>query len=477
MLGASLVTARAYAQGAAPVAAGAVPTGKDFILRGGMVVTMDPAIGDLLKGDVHVKDGAIVAIGPDLAAPGAEIIDADGMIVMPGLVETHWHMWNNLFKNMVKQGRGYVELKNGLGRFHEPEDFYNAVRLAMTEATNAGITTVMNYAHNTLTPAHVDAEIKAMVESGLRGRYAYGGADPTPKDKTMDIADALRANREWFSGNHEWTGRVDFGFSTRAPGGLPDVYAQEFKAAKDNGLPIIMHGGQSPAFKVPVVKLNQEGFVDKSTIFVHSLLFTEEDRAILAKTGASNSMSLGNEFPHGQRNAGAAVRQQMLLQIKEGVNVCLSFDASSLSRTSLFEQMRLCYAVLMGEAETPTAAIPRVTHTQCIEMATINGARAFGFADKCGTLSPGKRADIIMLRASDLSMAPVGELHTTIVHATDNANVDTVIVDGRFLKRNGKIISVDVEEVRRKAVESLYRVRKRSGAADFAPATDTMPRF
>jgi cytosine/adenosine deaminase-related metal-dependent hydrolase len=470
--GAALLPGRASAQGATA----AVPRSAEYLLKGGMVVTMDPALGDFLAADVHVRDGAIVAVGPELAAPGAEVVDAEGMIVMPGLIETHWHMWNSLFKNMVRRGRGYVDLKNALGRFHTPEDFYNAVRLAMTEAIDAGITTVLNYAHNTLSGAHVDAEIRAMVESGLRGRYAYGGADPTPRDQLMDVQDALRAHRQWFTGRHEWTGRVEYGFSVRAPGGLPDRWREEFRAARDNGLPIILHGGQSAAFKAPVELMHREGWIDRSMIFVHSLLFTEADRRILVETGASNSISLANEFPHGQRDAAAAVRQQMMLQLRDGVNVCLSFDASSLSRASMLEQMRLCFSTLNGEAGTPTAGIERVTHTKCIEMATMNGARALGKERQIGSLTPGKRADIIMLRASDLNMAPVGELHSTIVHSADNQNVDTVIVDGRFLKRGGRILSVDVEDVRRKAVRSLYDIRLRAGG-DIAPPTAAPPRY
>lgn len=473
LVGAGLVAARAKAQ---ETGASAIPSGGNYVLKGGMIATMDPVLGNLRAGDIHVQDGRIVAVAASLDVPGAEVIDCSTMLIMPGMVETHWHMWNSLFKNMIIPGRGYVDLKRGLGHHHQPEDFYNAVRLCMAEAIDAGITTVMNYAHNTLSGAHVDAEIRAMVESGLRGRYAYGGADPTPSEQTMDLQDALRANREWFGGGNEWDGRVDYGFSVRAPGGLPLVWREELGVARDNNLPVILHGGQSPAAKVDVVEMDREGWVNERMIFVHSLLFTAEDRAVLARTGASNSISLGNEFAHIHRTREADVVQQMVLQMNEGVNVCLSFDATSLNRVSMFEQMRLCYATLIGEAESPTAGFERATPTQCLEMATINGARAFGFAGHSGSITPGKQADIILIRGNDLGMAPVADLHSTLVHSPDNRNVDTVIVDGKFLKRGGRLLSVDAEDVRARAVESLYNVRMRAGG-DFAPDEGGLPRM
>ena len=130
------------------------------------------------------------------SAPGAEVIDAQNMIVMPGFIETHSHCWNALLKNMRRPGVDYFPLKEVFGKLHTPTDYYRAVRLFMTDALNAGITTVINYAHNTQSPAHVDAEIRAMMESGLRGRYAYSGPDPYPNDKTIDFDDVLRVEAD-----------------------------------------------------------------------------------------------------------------------------------------------------------------------------------------------------------------------------------------------------------------------------------------
>jgi len=440
---------------------------ENVVLRGGHVVTMDRAIGDLYRGDVHIRDGVIVGVGHELEAPGADIFDATDMVVMPGFVDTHWHMWNTLLKNMVqpRKGFGYFELKTALGPQHTPEDFYRANRLALTEAIDSGVTSVVNYAHNTMSPAHVDAEIRAMVESGLRGRYAYGGADPTPTERTVDLEDLERVQQKWFRARGQHTQRIDLAFATRSPGGLPKVYRKEFEKAKDLGIPLILHTGTSPNGYVSAAKLYAEGFLDRSTIAVHSILFDQQDRDAMVRAGASNSFSAPIEMRY-QR--GGDLRQQLMLMKRDGINFSLSFDTSTQNATSMFEQMRFAWSIGAPVFGTPTEKVPAITTTECIEMATINGARALGLGDVTGSLTPGKRADIIMLRSAALNIVPLGDLHNAIVRSARDVNVDTVIADGRILKRGGRVVSVDVQQVSREATEALYNIRRRAGG-QYAP--------
>lgn len=444
-------------ESAAQGATATPPRGGEYLIKGGYVITMDGTLGDVPIGDVHVRNGAIVAIGPSISAPGAEQIEAEGMIVMPGFVETHSHFWNALLKNMRRPGVDYFPLKAAYGKHHTPTDYYRANRLFLTEAIDAGITTAINYAHNTQTPAHVDAEIRAMMESGLRGRYAYSGPDPYPSDKTLDFDDVMRVKRTFFSGSEN---RIDLGYGLRPSYPLGHdlkVYPQEFRWALDNGLPIILHSGFRPGVMNPA-RLHEEGF-SKSMIFVHSLGFDRKDRETMAKTGTSNSFSLYNDLRNQRR---FQLREQLLDMNQLGVNVCLSLDATSLNPTSMFEMMRLAF-----HASTPSpdmsADVPRITQTRCLEMGTINGAKAMGIADKTGSLVPGKRADIILLRANDINMMPFNDGHSAVLHSATTRNVDTVIVDGRVLKFGGKIISVDVDAVKREAAESYYLIRERAG--------------
>jgi len=433
------------------------PTGGEFILRGGYVITMDRTLGDVPVGDVHIRNGAIVAVGPSINAAGVQEISAQGMIVMPGFVETHSHSWNALFRNMRRPGIDYFPLKEALGKHHQPIDYYRANRLFMTEALNAGITTVLNYAHNTQTPAHVDAEIRAMMESGLRGRYAYSGPDPYPNDKTIDFDDVMRVKRTFFSRPDNL---IDLGYGLRPStplGSTVTAYPQEFRWAIENGLPIILHSGGRPGAMSPA-KLRTEGF-DKNMIFVHSLMFDAKDREAMAATGTSNAFSLYNDL---RNQVGFELREQILDMVRLGVNVCLSHDATSLNPTSMFEQMRLAFHIATGVPSTSTDKM-RLTQTQCLEMATINGAKAMGIADRTGSLVPGKRADVVMLRASDINMMPFTDGHSAVLHSGTVANVDTVIVDGKVLKLGGRILSVNVDDVRREAAESFYLLRERAG--------------
>jgi cytosine/adenosine deaminase-related metal-dependent hydrolase len=150
--GATGFSASVTAQGAPNPGATAAPRTSNFILRGGYVITLDRGLGDIPVGDVHVRNGEIAAVAPSVEAPGAEIINAQGMIVMPGCVDTHSHVWNSLLKNLPRSGAEYFPLKDVFGKHHTPIDYYRANRLFLTEALNAGITTVINYAHNTQSP-------------------------------------------------------------------------------------------------------------------------------------------------------------------------------------------------------------------------------------------------------------------------------------------------------------------------------------
>lgn len=437
----------------------AAPSSGNYILRGGYVVTMDPAIADLPIGDVHVSDGKILAVGRSLQEPGAESVDAKGMIVMPGFVETHSHLWNALFKNMRRPGVSYFPLKATFAKLHTPTDYYRANRLFLTDAIDTGITTVLNYAHNTQTPDHVDEEVRAMVESGLRGRYAYSGIDEYPGDKLIDFDDIRRVRDKWFGASSN--GLVDLGYGLRPAfplGTGVSVYPQEFRWAEEQGIPIILHAGLTPTAVTPTpTKLYDQGF-RKNLVFVHNPWYTQSDRDLMAQNGWSGSFSLGSEMAN---QVGPELRMQVLDMVRLGVNVCLSHDATSLSPTSMFEQMRLA----LNMAPVPNTAVDktRLTQTQVLEMATINGAKALGIANKTGSLTPGKRADLILLRGTDINMVPFEDARSAVVHSATTKNVDTVIVDGRVLKFDGRILSVDVDDVRRQANASFYALREKAG--------------
>jgi 5-methylthioadenosine/S-adenosylhomocysteine deaminase len=305
-------------QAAAHTAAGPaapLPPRGEFLIRGATVLTMDPGLGDLATGDVHVRDGAIVAVAAQVSAPGAQVLDGAGMICMPGFVDTHWHLWTSLFRPYVRADvadRGYFPVTAKLGPLMTPEDSYRSVRLGIAEALSAGVTTVHNWAHNVRSPEHADAELSAMRDSGIRGRFAYGPVQGMPDEQPMDMAGIARVKRDWMPGD----GLLTMGISSRNVGALNvgggargvisiDMVRQDWGGARALGLPITMHtSGASP-----IAALEQAGLLGPDVQLVHPLLTTPEERAILKARGVSYSTSpTGESRPPGRRRRGPAGR-------------------------------------------------------------------------------------------------------------------------------------------------------------------------
>ena len=190
--------AQAARNAASPTAP--LPERGEILIRGATLLTMDPAVPDLASGDVHIRNGAIVAVAERIDAPGAQVIDGAGMIVIPGFVDTHFHLWASLLRPFVRAdvpALGYFPTTARLGPLMTPEDNYRAVRLGAADAISAGITTVHNWAHNTRSPEHADAELSAMRDMGLRGRLAYGTPVGLADDAPMDIAGLARVKKDW----------------------------------------------------------------------------------------------------------------------------------------------------------------------------------------------------------------------------------------------------------------------------------------
>lgn len=443
-----------------------------FLIRGGYVVSMDAMIGNLREADVLVRDGVILDVGPGLPSRGAQIIDASRAIVIPGFVDTHWHVWNGLQRNLLAPGFEYFPAKTATAAFYTPEDFYNSDMLAYMEAINAGITTVNNYAHNTRTTEHVEAELQAFTDAGVRGRYNWSTIDGQPGTVPLPIDEIRRIHGKWFAAASPFEGLVDLGIGFRNPGTQPATFAIDSSIATELGLPLITHSGQS-ARGIDAPLLRSLGFLTEKTILVHYVHALPEDRAAMAETGASLSYSIHSELRLGTRGN---QQEQILRMVADGVNVSLSCDANSLGPISHFQAMNVVYNIGIPWLGTTSEGLPALTFADVLKMATINGARAMGIADVTGSLTPGKRADIVCVRADAVNMAPAAEPECALVMAASVANVDTVLIDGRLMKRNGKIVRFPVDAIIRKAARSAFDVRTRAGGR-LTPPTSTPPSF
>ncbi|HVW18468.1 MAG TPA: amidohydrolase family protein [Solirubrobacteraceae bacterium] len=447
----------------------------DYLIAGGAVVSVDPDVGILVPGDVRVRDGEIVAVGRDLPADGAEVIDASRMIVMPGLIETHFHMWSSLGRNFIMDGGfDYFPAKWATAAHYEPEDFYNSVLLGLVDAVNAGITTVHNWSHNTRTPAHADAELRAHRDAAARARYAYGHPDGLPVDQALEFADVDRVQREWFGSASPLQGLVHLGINLRGPDlGDYDVFEREMEDVRARGLPVCIHTMQGAETAVSGPDLEAKGYLGPDFLIAHYLAATDADREALARTGTPLSYSVHSELRLGE--AGDP-RRALLKNLAAGVSLSLSIDATSIAPVNLFEAMNVAWNMGIPWQGTDTADLEPISLRKCIELTTIDGARALGLAGQVGSLTPGKRADVILIRADDVNIAPAADVESAIVRSATPANVDTVMIDGRILKRGGELIAYDVERIVREAAHSAHAVRLRAGGL-LDPGSGEAPSF
>jgi 5-methylthioadenosine/S-adenosylhomocysteine deaminase len=438
---------------------GGLPARGEFVIRGATVLTLDPKVGDLARGDVHVRDGAIVAVAPAIAAASSTTLDGRGMICMPGFVDTHWHLWTSALRPLMRiddPARGYFPVSSRLGAVYDPQDSYANVRLGLAEALSAGATTVHNWAHNVRSPAHADAELRAMRDMGMRGRFSYGPAQGMPNEQPMDLEGVAKIQRDWMPND----GMLTLGICSRNIGASQtalrgtislDIVRREWGGARKLGLPITLHtSGPSP-----VKLLDDAGLLGPDVQLVHPLLTTPEDRRILKERGVSYSIAPVGESG---RPAKAGVIQLGEL-LEAGIKVSISTDHIGTFNCDFFNCMRILYQLHQHRIGTP---IP-LTSKRLVQLATLDGAVDLGIAGKTGSLTPGKRADIILVRTGDINIAPVGDPYEALVMLAQPRNVDTVIVDGRILRRAGEFTALDHAQVLREAAESAAGPRARAG--------------
>jgi cytosine/adenosine deaminase-related metal-dependent hydrolase len=434
-----------------------------YFIRNGAVVSVDPTTGVLPKGDVLVRDGRIEQVGSGLAAPGAEVIDATDMIVMPGFVDTHYHMWSALGRNFTGDGFGYFPAKNATSTRYQAEDFYNSVMLGLVELANAGITTTHNWSHNTRTRAHAEAELRAHKDSALRARYSYGHVDGMPRNQPLAYEDIDRVQREFFAGGSAFEGLVRFGVNLRGLSQSDEpTFHKDMRAAMERHLPVALHASQAPPNAIDMEDFQRREWVGPNILLCHFVPARDIDAEIMARTKTPLSWATHSEFRLG---LAGDPRAALLRMRKAGVLVSLSFDATSIAPPNMFELMRFTWNMGIPWRGTPTESLPPVGFREVIEMATLNGAKALGIGDVAGSLTVGKRADIILIRGNDINVAPIANVETTIVQSATPANVDTVMIDGRIVKRRGQLVAYDVEKIVAQAKASSMRIRTLAGGA------------
>src|SRR6201996_8830747 len=434
-----------------------LPARGEFTIANAHVMTMDAALGDVAGASVHVRNGEIIAVGKDVGGGGTRI-DGTGMIVMPGLVETHWHMWNTIFRSFAgdKPEEGYFPTVARFGQQMTPDDIFQSTRLSAAEAINSGMTFVHSWCHNVRSIAHAEADIRALSLAGIRARHSCGWPQGLPDTQSADQAPIETLAKNWKSYSNEGLLTLGMGWRGQFRAGpiKPEVYQPEFDNARKLGLPITVHVAAAAHRAVNQVELlHKSKLMGKDVQLVHALAVTPAELDMIDETGASISTSPGSELRIGY---GFPLISEILAK---RIPVGISIDTSALTGSSnMFGILKLARDSENARAESEF----KLTARKALELGTIEGARAMGIEDKVGSLKPGKRADLIMISPNALNMAVVTDPAHLVLEATGPENVDTVVVDGRILKRGGKLVAVDTAEVIAGARTALAGIRERT---------------
>jgi 5-methylthioadenosine/S-adenosylhomocysteine deaminase len=443
------------------------PEGTDFsvaptsriLIQGGTVLTLDRQIGDFATADVLIEGEVIREIRPNLAVDEAEVIDARGMIVMPGFVDTHRHIWEGILRNIGTdvplEGRtSYITfVLHKLAPALRPEDAYIGNLVSALGAIDAGITTLLDWSHIQGSPAHTDAVVQALRDSGMRSVFAYG-FPWWGKWEERQPSWFMRTATEHFS-----TKDQKLTLALAAPG--PEftdfeVSRDHWKLAREADARITTHVGVgSYGLDGKLQEMGEAGLLGPDTTYIHCTTLNDTEIQMIVDTGGTVSIACPVEMMMGH---GMPPVQKFL---DRGLAPSLSVDVETNVPSDMFNQMRS----VLGLQRSLAGANGHdpVSMRDVLEWATIEGAKANGLEDKVGTLTPGKQADIVMLRTDRMNVTPLNDPVAAVVVGMDTSNVDTVIVGGHILKRNGRLLHVDWSTMRRLVEESRDYVIEKSG--------------
>jgi 5-methylthioadenosine/S-adenosylhomocysteine deaminase len=456
---------------------------KRTLIRGGHILSVDPAIGDLPKGDILIEDDTIAAVQPEISAD-AEVIDAEGFLVIPGFVDSHRHTWEAAIRNVAPNATldtYFVDILDTFAPHYRAEDVYNSNLAGSLECINAGITTLVDWSHINNTPEHPDAAIQALREVGIRSQYAYGSANTSLADywfesKIVVPADDVRRIRETHFSSDD--GLLTMALATRGPGFCTDdVVRAEWGLARELGIPVTLHAGMGRlAGRFGMVKqLHNLGLLHPGDTFIHCCYFSDEEWQLVADAGGTISIAAQVEVQMGHG------WPPTLKSMEYGLRPSLSIDVVTTVPGDMFTQMRAAFGADRARVnavyweKNEAAPDEMLTARQMLEMATINGAHVAGVESRTGSLTPGKKADVVLIDARAINVAPIHDPVAAVVISADVSNVDTVLVNGVVRKRGGKVLA-DLDKARQLVESSrdylLEQVAaKKAAAAAAAPAS------
>lgn len=443
------------------------------LIQGGVILSLDPAIGDFVKGDILIEGDKIAAVGVDLKVDDAEVTDAADMIVMPGFVDAHRHAWQGTIRRLMPNVDNLDEYVSAthfsMAQHYRPHDMYIGNLLTALSSLDGGTTTIIDASHNARSPEHSDASIDAYVHAGMRALYMPGRplagawAEHWPQD-----LERLQSRR--FGSKDQL---VTLGiFSSPDPA--------NWAVARRLGLPILTEflGMMAPM----LAGLATAGELGPDNIFNHCTDLPSEAWILLRYAGVKITVDPRSDAQYALGDGIFAYQAAM----DHGMRPAIGTDLETAYGGDMFGEMRVAFFLQRAIAQSrkhaghADAAAP-ASVLEILEASTINGARVAGLENKTGSLTPGKQADIIMIRTQDINLFPSNNAVGTIVQAADRSNVDTVMVAGQVRKSGGTLIGYDLPKLKREIDASLEHLFKAVGytrdifASRFSPLPGEKP--
>ncbi len=442
------------------MSATAVPAAdRPVVLRGGTVLTMDDAHSVLRDADVLVVGDRIAAVGAALEVPeGTQEVDARGGVVMPGMIDTHRHMWQTAMRGYgadwtLTQYFVWYYLEHG--RTFRPEDVHAGNLLSAWDALEAGVTTTVDWSHGLQSVEHGEAAVEALAAVPGRFVLAYGNIQAGPWEWTADPA--VRSFLERHHGANDLLG-LQLAFDVTGDPSFPEKAA--FEVARELGLPVTTHAGVWGATNDDGIRLMHEhGFMTPETVYVHAATLSTDSYHRIAASGGSASVSTESE-----QSAGQGYPPTWQLR-RHDIPVSLSMDTSVWWSSDLFSAMRTTLGAdrsrehLEAHAKGDTVTNVHLRAEQVVDWATRGGARALG-RDDLGSLQPGMKADVVLLKNDRSPVSfPLLNPYGHVAFQAQRGDVHTVIVDGRVVKHEHELVGYDAAAVRSQVEATVEHLR------------------
>jgi len=438
------------------------------LIQNATIITMDAQLGEMEHADLLIEGDAIKAIGQQLSSPTAKVIDATGMIVIPGLVNAHMHTWQTALRGVTSNWtilEYFSNMHAGLATNFKPSDIYIATLMGALNQINCGTTTLGDWCHNNPTPDHTNQAIQGLLDSGIRSVFFHGSPKPDPKPGQKHFSEiphprseVERLLKDQFNNAQSL---VSLGLAILGPHySTYEVAVHDFELAREFSLIASMHCAGAAA-KTPDgwERLAKDQLLGDNNNIVHGNNLSDDQLKMMIDLGVTFSLTPETEMTQGH---GFPITGRLR---KLGSAPSLGVDLESGVSGEMIGVARMALAIQRGldnaHSKESLNKLPDTSTIYCkeaLEWITIRGAQALKLDHKVGSLSVGKQADLVMIDATQLNMFPVHQAINSVITQTSLSNIDSVMIAGEFKKRHGKLLHSKLEEGKQTLAESGQRL-------------------